>query len=140
MLESLREQKAVYIDVRNAELKLLGAEDILSYIILEEKGIKPELLVDEVPLEVSVIGIDDTAIVAFPGEAFVEIGLEIKKRSPFEKTFVMELSNGVAPGYAYTRESLKEGGYETDTSMLAPEYADTLVETALELLNKVKTI
>lgn len=135
-LESLRTQNASYIDIRNAELKLLGAEDILGYIILEEKGIKPDLLIDEVPMEITVVGIGAARIVGLQGEAFVEIGLEIKKRSPFEKTFVIELTNGAAPGYAYTRDALEVGGYETDTSMLAPEHADMLIEAALRLLKK----
>ena len=135
-LALLRASNGSYIDIRNAELKLLGAEDILGYIILQEKGIKPSLLTDELPYEIQVIGIGNARIVCLQGEAFVEIGLEIKKRSPFAETFVISLSNGVAPGYVYTAEALDFGGYETDTSMLGPGSAKTIVEKAVKLLNE----
>jgi neutral ceramidase len=133
-LEELKKGGAPYLEIRNAELELLGAEDILGYIILAEKGVKPDLLKDELPAEVHIIGIGDTRIVGLQGEVFVEFGLEIKKRSPFRKTFVFELANGAAPGYIYTKEALKEGGYETDTSMLAEESGSMLVDEALKLL------
>jgi neutral ceramidase len=137
-LETLKSLNAPYINIRNAELKLLGAEDILGYVRLAEKGIKPELLVDEIPVEIQVIGLGDCRIVGIQGEMFVELGLKIKNESPFENTFVIELANGVLPGYAYTREALKEGGYETDTSMLSERSGEILVEKALELLNHVR--
>lgn len=137
-LDELKNSKAAYIDLRNAELKLLGAEDILGYIILQEKGIKPDLLSDELPMEIQVIGIGDSRIVGLQGEAFVEFGLEIKKESPFEKTLVFELANGAAPGYIYTRDALSEGGYETDTSMLGESCGDTLVSAAIKLLKETK--
>jgi neutral ceramidase len=136
--ERLKASNAKYIDLQNAELKLLGAEDILGYIILSEKNIKPELLTDELPAEIQVLGIGDARIVGLQGEIFVEYGLEIKNRSPFEKTFVIELANGVLPGYVYTKEALKEGGYETDTSMLGENCGEIITKKAIELLNKTK--
>ena len=51
----------------------------------------------DVPLEVEVQAIafsDDLAIVALPGEIFVELGLAIKAASPFKHTFIAELANG----------------------------------------------
>ena len=136
-LESLKAANAPYIDIRNAELKLLGAEDILGYVRLSEKNIEPELLTDEIPAEIQVIGIGDCRIVGIQGEMFVELGLKIKDESPFMNTFVIELANGVLPGYAYTREALKAGGYETDTSMLSARSGEIIAEKALELLNKL---
>ena len=135
----LQENHAPYVEQRTAEVKLLGAEDILGYVILNEKGIKPELLVDELPVEVQVLGIGDGRIVGLQGEVFVEHGLNIKKGSPFANTFVIELANGVCPGYVYTRESLREGGYETDTSMLRENSGDILVGTALDMLEQTIT-
>lgn len=126
---------APYIDVQNANLKLLGAEDILGYVLMLEKKEKIELLEDEKPAELQVIGIGDARIAGMPGEVFVEYGLEIKRRSPYENTFVVELANGCLPGYVYTKEALEEGGYETDTSMLAPETGNEFVEIILKLIN-----
>ena len=54
--------------------------------------------VAQVPLEVVAIRLSpDVAIVALPGEVFVELGLAIKQASPFKTTLVIELSNDV-PG------------------------------------------
>src|SRR5690606_25168020 len=36
----------------------------------------------------------DRAVAASPAEVFVEIGLEIKKKSPFQTTFGISLANG----------------------------------------------
>src|SRR5213075_1112049 len=52
------------------------------------------------PLEVQAFRLDrDTAIVAIPGEVFVELGLAIKKASPFRTTLVIELANDNGPAY-----------------------------------------
>lgn len=51
-------------------------------------------------------------IVAIPCEVFAEIGLEIKRRSPLQPTFTVELANG-CDGYLPTPEQHALGGYET---------------------------
>ena len=91
-----------------------------------------------IPLEVQVVRLsDEAALVALPGEIFVELGLEIKRKSPFPKTFVIELSND-APGYIPTLKAFREGSYETVNSRVKPGGGEKLVETALDLLNKLK--
>ena len=55
---------------------------------------------------------EDLAIVAVPCEVFAEIGLEIKKRSPFKNTFIISLANGYN-GYLPTPGQHALGGYET---------------------------
>ncbi len=127
---------AGYIELQNANLKLLGAEDILGYILMLEKGDNIELLTDETPAEIQVIGINDGCIVGLPGEIFTEFGLDIKAKSPLEYTFVSELCNGCLPGYVYTKEALLTGGYETDTSMLSDETGEVFVKTALRIISE----
>ncbi|MFA6929572.1 MAG: hypothetical protein WCT05_04540 [Lentisphaeria bacterium] len=61
--------------------------------------------------EVQTLRIGDAAICAAPGEYFVEWGLEIKKWSPAEYTFIAELCNDSA-GYIPTYEAFLRGGYE----------------------------
>ena len=56
-----------------------------------------------VAAEVQAIRIGDFVLVTFPGEAFAEVGLRIKKRSPMPKTFVAGYSNGWI-GYAPTAD------------------------------------
>ena len=68
---------------------------------------------DEVNIKLQTLRIgDDLAIVAIPCEVFAEIGLEVKKRSPFKNTFIISLANGYN-GYLPTPKQHALGGYET---------------------------
>jgi len=58
------------------------------------------------------IRIGDLGITSIPCEAFVEIGLDIKARSPLHHTFTIELANGHY-GYLPTPRQHRLGGYET---------------------------
>ncbi|MBM3236490.1 hypothetical protein FJZ31_09345 [Candidatus Poribacteria bacterium] len=72
---------------------------------------------------------------------FVEIGLEIKRQSPFQYTFVVELANDYV-GYIPTVKAFDEGGYETmfaRSSKLVPEAAVQFTESAVRLLGKFFT-
>lgn len=132
----LKREDAQYLEIQNAYLKSLGAENTLGYIRLKKRGIPISLEADELPAEVQVLAIGDTRIVGIPGEIFVEFGLDIQKRSPYEKTIVVELANGCLPGYVCTAEAIKEGGYEVGASMLSKTAGEFLVETALRLLEE----
>jgi hypothetical protein len=63
------------------------------------------------PRETQAIRIGDAVFCSAPGEYFVEWGLEIKKWSPFEYTFIAELAND-SVGYIPTWEAFRRGGYE----------------------------
>ena len=77
----------------------------------------------------------DVAIVLLPGEVFADLGLAIKRGSPFKHTLVIELSND-NPAYIPTEKAFKEGSYETVNSRIAPGGGERLVETAIELLKE----
>ncbi len=81
----------------------------------------------------------DLGICATPCETFVEIGLELKEKSPFEHTFTIELANGYN-GYLPTPRQHKLGGYETwraRSSYLAEDASPKVTKTLLGLLKKV---
>ncbi len=62
---------------------------------------------------VQVIRLGEAAIVALPGEVFVETGMNIKSKSDAKPTFLVSLANGYI-GYICTDKALaQEGGYET---------------------------
>ena len=85
-------------------------------------------------VEVQVIALGkDVAWVSLPGEIFVELGLAIKKRSPFPHTFLVELANE-SVGYVPDRRSYAEGNYEPESARCAPGSGEKLVEAALTLL------
>ena len=66
----------------------------------------------KVKLVLQAIRIGELGIAADPCETFVEIGLELKKRSPLRPTCTIELANGYN-GYLPTPEQHALGGYET---------------------------
>ena len=61
--------------------------------------------------EITTMRIGDAVFCSAPGELFVEYGLEIKKWSPFEYTFIAEVCND-SVGYIPTFEAFYRGGYE----------------------------
>jgi len=86
---------------------------------------------------VQALRIGDLALVGAPGELFVELGLEIKRRSPFAQTMVLELAND-SVGYIPTRRAFEEGAYEPNSSPYVPGFGELIVGTAVRLLEELK--
>ena len=94
---------------------------------------------DAVDVTIQAIRIGDQAIVSLPFETLVEIGLELKEKSPFPHTFTIELANG-AYGYLPTAKQHKLGGYETwlGTNRVQYEASRILTDELLEMLGELK--
>jgi len=95
----------------------------------------------EEEVEVQAIGVGPAVFVSNPAEYFVELGLELKRRSRFPFTWVVELANGCS-GYVPTEEALGPGGggYETrltSYSNLEPSAGRAMLEAGLELTNRL---
>ena len=93
----------------------------------------------KVKMLLQAIRIGDLGIVSTPCETFVEIGLEIKKKSPLKHTFTIELANGYN-GYLPTPQQHEWGGYETwraRSSYLEVNASVPITATLLELLDDV---
>ena len=79
----------------------------------------------ESTIEIEMMGlrVGEFVLVTFPGELSVQIGLNIKKKSPHKFTFVAGVTNGYIY-YTPTAEQLKNrGGAQEDSDcMLAPEW------------------
>ena len=91
----------------------------------------------DVPLQALRIG--EMAVVTIPFEVFVEIGLELKSKSPFPDTFVVSLANG-AHGYLPTAAHHEIGGYETwlGTNQVEVGAAQKIVDTLLQMLAQLR--
>ncbi|HZN64805.1 MAG TPA: hypothetical protein VFB66_05855 [Tepidisphaeraceae bacterium] len=95
---------------------------------------------DTVELVLQVMRIGDALIFAIPCEVFVEIGLELKAKSPLKPASVFSLANGYN-GYLPTPEHHKLGGYETwraKSSYLEVDASPKIVAKLLELAEAVK--
>jgi sugar phosphate isomerase/epimerase len=86
-----------------------------------------------IPLEIQVFRLSrDVAVVGLPGEVFVDLGLAIKRASPFPTTLVIELCQD-APGYIPTKKAFAEGSYETVNSRIAPGGGEMMADAAIRL-------
>ena len=87
-----------------------------------------------VEAEVQVVALGpDVAWVGLPGEVFVELGLAVKRDSPFKHTLVVELANG-SIGYIPTKRAYAEGNYEVVSARVGEGSGEMLVEAARRLL------
>lgn len=102
------------------------------YAVLREQTSGPEPKV----LTAELVGmrIGETALLSFPGEFFVEISLEIRKRSPFPVTIFAGLANDYI-GYVPTADADASSGYEVVASRVIPEAAGLLADAGVNLLN-----
>ena len=94
----------------------------------------------EVALLVQALRVGEVGIVAIPCEVFVEIGLELKARSPLKPMFTISLANGYN-GYLPTPAQHRLGGYETwraRSSYLETEASPKIVTAALDLLARLR--
>jgi hypothetical protein len=86
---------------------------------------------------------DNFAFITFPGEAFVEYGLQVKEISPYKNTMIIGLANSHS-GYIPKKEAFLQGGYEVRTawsSQLAYDAGDILVDLVREkILNPLSGV
>lgn len=91
-------------------------------------------------IDVEVLGvrIGDMRLITFPGELTVQIGLNIKQKSPHARTFVAGYTNGYIY-YAPTAEQLGNvGGAQEDSDcILAPQWQELYEAKVAELLKKL---
>ena len=90
----------------------------------------------EVEVQAIALG-QQVAIVGLPGEIFVELGLAIKKASPFPVTVIAELANG-SIGYIPNRSAYAEGNYEVVSARCAEGAGEMLAESAVKLLRQLR--
>jgi len=143
-------QKELTLAVRKpTEEQLAYAREILAkpddakpYHKREKVYARRTLQLHESPDEVSVIlqafRIGDLGICAIPFEVFVEIGLEIKEKNPFGRTFTISHANG-SYGYLPTARQHELGGYETwlGTNAVEIQAAGKIVGGLLEMLDQL---
>jgi neutral ceramidase len=88
---------------------------------------------------VQAIRIGNVAIVGVPAEYFTVLGIEIKKRSPFEYTYVAELANDWI-GYLPDRKGHEMGGYQTWMGyhcLAEIGTGERIVDEAVSILNEL---
>ncbi|MGP1507498.1 MAG: hypothetical protein ACTTJW_01275 [Sphaerochaeta sp.] len=109
------------------------------------KEMYPKTKPSKIPFEIQTISFSKkTALVALPGEIFIDSGHNITRKSPFSNTIVVGYSNG-SVGYIPTSEAIEQGGYEIDDAyklyfLPAPfvkNTAEQIEESSVDLLKEI---
>jgi len=138
------QQKVAELEEKGAEPnKIAPYEAVLEYYERNLRLLKEEQAKEmRLPLEVQVFRMNDIALVAVPGEMFVEIGREIKAQSGVKNTFVIGYANGYI-GYIPTPKAFEEGGYEptrTWWNRATSEAGKIIKESSLKQLEAMRTM
>ncbi|TWU10793.1 hypothetical protein [Allorhodopirellula heiligendammensis] len=95
---------------------------------------------DEVSILLQAFRIGDLGVMSIPFEVFAETGLDLKKRSPFDDSFTIELANG-SYGYLPTPAQHKLGGYETwmGTNRVQLDASEKISDVLLSLSKQIQS-
>lgn len=84
-------------------------------------------------IRISALKIGSVVLAGISGEVFNEIGMEIKKQSPFSQTVILTHCNG-SSGYICTDSSFPKGGYEVKVTKLMPGAEKPLIRKYIDLI------
>ena len=115
--------------IRLIETEYYGARANLSLV---KQGLNPKK-----QAEINLISFGKLVFVIIPAELFSDLGLEIKKRSPFSKTLIFGYAND-ALGYIPSEDSYSGSGYEVRRTLFAAGAGEYLVEQIIHNLNKLR--
>lgn len=87
-------------------------------------------------INLSVCKIGNYVFSGISGEVMTEIGMQIKKCSPYQGTFVITHCNGTS-GYICTDKAYKEGGYEIQTTRFWPGVEKEVTENVAEMIHSL---
>lgn len=123
---------------RDEEIPFRGME--LTTVVAEAYRMKRlENGPDSFILPLTAISFGDMSIAGVPGEPFTDIGRGIKENSPFEMTLVCCCANGYE-GYFPMQSAYDEGGYEARSSKFKPGVAETIIDSSVNLLKRIKAL
>lgn len=91
-----------------------------------------------IQVDVQILRIGDMAIVAMPGEPFAEIGVAIKKASPFAVTMFCGYSTGKGGDYLPVASEYSLGGYEVERTPYGVRAAEKLIRETIDLYKQVQ--
>jgi len=115
-------------------------DDLWAWTYAREHVAMAEGWPEERDFPVQVLRLGDVGVVGFPAEPLVEIGLDLRARSPIQPVVPIGLANDMA-GYVGTDEQLDLGGYESTLCrwVFSPKgTAQAWVDTAVRLLDGLR--
>lgn len=89
-----------------------------------------------IPAEVQGMKIGESVLITAPAELLVQIGLNLKKASPYENTLIAAFSNGYMH-YAPPVDHYSKCGYEVTECLLAPEWQEMYENKANDIIRRL---
>lgn len=123
-------------EIRSAEVNWFGAKEMAHLSQLAAGGRLEETYRKNELAEILVFKVGTFLCVGWPGEIFVEYGLEIKRQ--FRHTAVITLVNGELQGYIVTPEAASKGVYEASNAIFDASGGALLVARTKELINTLQ--
>lgn len=90
----------------------------------------------DVEISLTTFRIGHLVLAGISGELMHEIGIEIKRQSPYKNTVVVTHCNG-SSGYICTDKAFTEGGYEIKVTRLMPGAEMPLTSQVLQMINNL---
>jgi len=87
----------------------------------------------DVEVRFTAMKVGDLVLCGISGELMTEMGMEIKKESPYPSTVIITHCNG-SSGYICTDKAFNEGGYEVKVSRLMPGVEKPLVRKCVDMI------
>ena len=112
--------------------KLTRIQDDIATLKLHQ-AINDQAGESTIQAEIMGIKIGDCVLITAPVEALTEIGLNVKKASPYKHTFMAAFSNGYMH-YGPPSSYYDKGGYEVTECFLAPEWQNIYEKTADKII------
>jgi len=129
-LSQLRAQHASPAEMKSAETRGEGAQATMNLL----KNSKMTEL-KNIEIEIQLLKMGDTGILAIPGDLFAQPGMDIKEYAQ-SRGFHLHIccyANGLI-GYIPTKDVLEEGGYESTVAVVGPQAVSIIVRAAEDLL------
>ena len=130
--EELKKNSKIPQEIRTAEVNWFGSEELLYLSELARENELEKAYRSSLPAEIQIIKAGEWKFAAWPGEVFVEYGIELKNQA--EKVALITYANGELQGYIVTKEAQDGGYYEAGNSFFDHKAGELmLAETVKQL-------
>ena len=133
-LAALRDTGAPATTVRTAECDLFGAEELVTLAEAAQDGRLAAACAERSPAEIQILTLGPWPFIGWPGEFFVEYGLQLQQKCP--GAVVITLANGELQGYIATKDAT---GYEAANAVFDAANGQHVVAATLRALSQVHT-
>lgn len=86
--------------------------------------------------EVQGLRIGPFVLIGYEGDLFVQVGLDIKQRSPWEHTYIANCANGYNK-YSPDKQAYETRGFGSCEAMLSPEWYDIYMSAVNDVMARL---